>query len=104
MPVSKKRKKKGQRASGPPQPKNQAKPQKLTMQRILLYIISGVMILSLAASFLVGAGGGHNPTNVQAPVQIEGQDNLLDDVEAPASEASESDTEAETEDGGEGDN
>ena len=53
MPVSKKRKKKTY--SGPPPPKGKAaapKKKRITKQQIIIYIISGLMILSLAIGFL----------------------------------------------------
>jgi hypothetical protein len=58
VPVSKKRKKK--KYSGPPPPKGKAaasKPGKITKQKIIIYIISGLMILSLAIGFLASGSG-----------------------------------------------
>ena len=99
MPVSKKRKKKGQKPQGPPVKSGVVAKPKLSKQRILLYIISAVMIISLAASFLVGAGGGHTGVTNQAAPQTSDGNNLLTDPPA-ANAGQEEDTtgvEAETE-------
>lgn len=79
MPVSKKRKKK--RVVGtPPPPKggHQPKP-KITKQRLLLYIISAVMIISLAASFVISSTGRN--TAVPQTQTVDGS-NLLTDPPA----------------------
>ncbi|MEM7346962.1 MAG: hypothetical protein AAF485_22210 [Chloroflexota bacterium] len=85
MPVSKKRKKKTRNQySGPPLPQSALKPKKkITTQTILLYLISAIMIISLAASFLVSGNshGGTAPTQSGASSQqaIDGENNLLTD-------------------------
>lgn len=88
MPLSKKRKKKRQKNYGPPPPKDaRIQKQGLTKQKIIIYIISGVMILSLAASFIIGASGSQPSTNTQQSQGVEQQsvdgDNLLIDTPAP---------------------
>ena len=57
MPVSKKRKKKGTKPSGPPPSKAEVsgKKRKLSRQQILIYIFSALIIISLAASFIIGS-------------------------------------------------
>ena len=60
VPVSKKRKKKTY--NGPPPPKGKSaapKKRKITKQQIIIYVISGLMILSLAIGFLAS---GTRPT------------------------------------------
>lgn len=88
MPLSKKRKKKRQKNFGPPPPKDaRNQSQGLTKQKIIIYIISAVMIISLAASFVIGAAGGHTGATPQQSQGIEQQgvdgDNLLTDPPAP---------------------
>ncbi|MEW5961638.1 MAG: hypothetical protein AB1801_28305 [Chloroflexota bacterium] len=81
MPVSKKRKKKS--FSPPPPPKSGAvavpKKKKLTTQQILIYVISGLMILSLAIGFLVG-----NTRRSQAVPTAAPQSTILLETPAPA--------------------
>ena len=58
MPVSKKRVKKEQRKSAPPAPKSLTPPKKkLTTQQILIYVISALVILSMAIGFLASGSG-----------------------------------------------
>ena len=77
MPVSKHRKKKKQKKSGPPPPKSLATPKKkkLTTQQILIYVISALVILSMAIGFL--ASGGSRRTRVQTTPSPQGQNFLL---------------------------
>ena len=79
MPVSKKRKKK-RVSPTPPPPKggHQPKP-KITRQRLILYIISAIMIISLAASFVVRSTG--RSTAVQQTQAVDSNNPLT----APAS-------------------
>ena len=83
MPVSKHRKKKKQKKSGPPLPKSlTATPKKkLSTQQILIYIISALVIVSMAIGFL--AGGSSRRAGVQPTPSPQGQDLLL---ETPASD------------------
>ena len=93
MPVSKKRKKKNQKPMSPPLPKSvRNQPKKgITWQRVALYVISALMIISLAASFLVSGvtpqHGGAVPQNGGTQVETSG-DNLLDDS-SPAEDVDE---------------
>ena len=69
MPVSKHRKKKKQKKSGPPPPKSTVAPKKkLTTQQILIYVISALVVISMAvgliASGLSRRGGSSQPTSV----------------------------------------
>lgn len=58
VPVSKKRKKKRSYSPPPPKIKTAApKKRKITTQQIIIYVISGLMILSLAIGFLVSGSG-----------------------------------------------
>jgi hypothetical protein len=76
VPVSKKRKKRTY--SGPPPPKNKTPaPKKLTAQKVLIYIISALMILSLAIGFLA-SGSGRQATPTPVP-----QENILVVTPAP---------------------
>jgi hypothetical protein len=64
VPVSKKRVKKDQRKSAPPAPKSLVTPgkKKLSTQQILIYVISALVILSMAIVGLAGAGRPTQPT------------------------------------------
>jgi hypothetical protein len=68
VPLSKKRvKKKEQRKSaGPPPPKSvvQSKKKSLTRQQIAIYVISALIIISMAVGFIVSGMGGGQPTSV----------------------------------------
>ena len=86
---------------GPPPSKNQPanKKRKLTKQQILIYVFSALIIISLAASFLVSSGGSaptQDGDQVAAP--IVGDENILqpeaeqEGDAAPENDASESDT------------
>lgn len=77
MPVSKHRKKKKQKKSGPPPPKSMATPKKrkLTRQQILIYVISTLVILSMAIGFL--ASGSSRRGRVQTTPSPPGQNFLL---------------------------
>lgn len=72
MPVSKKRKKKTY--SGPPLPKGKKatapKKKKITRQQIIIYVISGLMILSLAIGFLASGSGRSQPPPTVAPQEV----------------------------------
>ena len=81
MPVSKKRKKK-QRSSPPPPKSSRAaapKKRKITKQQIIIYVISGLMILSLAIGFLASGSGG---TQVP-PTPVPQEGNILLATPAP---------------------
>ena len=71
MPVSKKRKKK--QRSTPPPPKSSKpiapKKKKISRQQIIIYVISGLMILSLAIGFL--ASGSRRSSVPPTPVPQE---------------------------------
>ena len=97
MPVSKHRKKKKQKKSGPPPPKSLAAPKKkkLTTQQILIYVISALVILSMAIGFL--ASGSSRRTSIQRTPSPPSQ-NLLLGTPAPDNQsgAGENDTTPET--------
>jgi hypothetical protein len=79
VPVSKKRKKK--KSYSPPPPKSKVaapKKKKITTQQIIIYIISALMILSLALGFLL-SGSSTQAVPTPAP-----QDNILLETPAPA--------------------
>ena len=96
VPVSKKRvKKKDQRKSaGPPPPKSQATPKKsLSRQQIAIYVISALIILSMAVGFIVSGMGGGGTAPIEPDVSQEIQQPAPDNAEdteastdAPASE------------------
>ncbi|MDX1521811.1 MAG: hypothetical protein R3264_09305 [Anaerolineae bacterium] len=92
MPVSKKRKKKRSKPAGPP-PKGGFTPKpKITRQRIILYVISAVMVITLVASLILGSGGQQHTGTTQSDQTIETSDgnNLLTDpspVDASSEEA-----------------
>ena len=68
MPVSKKRKKK--QSSGPPPSKTKVatpKKKKLSKQQIIIYVISGLMILSLAIG-LVATGSSRRASAQPTPI------------------------------------
>lgn len=104
MPVSKKRKKKGQKLAGPPQKVGQVPQKKLTKQRLILYIISAVMIISLAASFVVsGSGGGtssqpvpHSDIVTEPPATGSQEENPTSGEGVPADEDGQSQDNGET--------
>lgn len=87
MPVSKKRKKK--QSSGPPPAKNKAavaatpKKKKLSRQQIIIYVISGLMILSLAIG-LIATGS----TRRAQPTPVPQESNLILETPSPDSEQS----------------
>jgi hypothetical protein len=63
VPVSKKRVKKDQRKSAPPAPKTLTPAKKkLSTQQILIYVISALVILSMAIVGLAGTGRSVSPT------------------------------------------
>jgi hypothetical protein len=120
VPVSKKRKKKrANKPSGPPQSKTAiaTKKRKITKRQILIYVFSALIILSFALSFIVGSGGGSSGPAVEGgghsgvpnvsgdggdvlftPVpgedsQVEDDAELEDDAEPQNNTSSESDTE-----------
>jgi hypothetical protein len=77
VPVSKKRKKKKQRKSGPPPPKSLAAPKKkITRQQILIYIISALVIISMAIGFL--ASGSRRSVRTAITPSPQDQNLLLD--------------------------
>jgi hypothetical protein len=92
VPVSKKRKKKRIKPSSPPLPKSElgVKKKKLTRQQILIYIFSALVILSLAAGFVISSVG-------QQPVQPALDQNMLILTPTVQSEESQPETEATTE-------
>jgi cytoskeletal protein RodZ len=92
VPVSKKRKKKGQKSYGPPPPKSVINKKKgLTRQQILIYIISGVMILSLAAGFIVRSSGRTAPqNNTSVPQSVEENSPLIETVTPEESQTQDS--------------
>ena len=71
MPVSKHRKKKKQKKSGPPPPKSMATPKKrkLTRQQILIYVISTLVILSMAIGFLASGIGTSAPDDQSGGIE-----------------------------------
>jgi hypothetical protein len=79
VPVSKKRKKKQRK--GPPPSKSRAVPKKkkITKQQILIYVISGLMIISLAIGFLASGSTRVRPTATPLPQNS----NILLDTPAP---------------------
>jgi len=82
VPVSKKRKKKKSYSPPPPSSKAAApKKKKLTTQQIVIYIISALMILSLALGFLLSGSRRTQVLPTSGP-----QDNILLDTPAPAGE------------------
>jgi hypothetical protein len=72
VPVSKKRKKKTY--SGPPPPKGKKaaapKKKKLSRQQIIIYVISGLMILSLAIGFLASGSRRTQVPPTAAPQEL----------------------------------
>jgi hypothetical protein len=76
VPVSKKRVKKNQKKVAPPAPKalETPKKKKLTTQQILIYVISILVIVSMAIGYLAsGNGRAYQPTptpqsSVETPV------------------------------------
>lgn len=80
MPISKKRKKKRQKSYGPPPPKEVLHQKKgLSRQQILIYVISGVMIISLAASFIVRSSGRATPqNNADVTQSVEGNNSSIE--------------------------
>jgi hypothetical protein len=97
MPVSKHRKKKKQKKSGPPPPKSLAATpkKKLSTQQILIYVISVLVIVSMAIGFL--ASGGSRRARVQPTPSPQGQNLLLETpVPDDQSGVEESDTTPET--------
>ncbi len=83
MPVSKKRKKR-KRSSLPPAKAAVAPKKKITKQQILIYIISGVMILSLAIGFIAS---GRSRVSRQ-PTPVPQGNNLLLETPAPGDDQS----------------
>ena len=85
MPESKHRKKKKQRKTGPPPPKSVVnagpKKKKLTKQQITIYVISALVVISMAVSLLVRGGSNRRPVPTTAPVNVE---NLFTETPAPA--------------------
>ena len=87
VPVSKKRKKK--QSSGPPPAKNKVvatpkKKKKLSRQEIIIYVVSGLMILSLAIGLI--ATGSTRRTQVQPTVTpVTQQNNQTLETPNPAS-------------------
>ena len=88
MPVSKHRKKKKQKKMGPPPPKSVAnagpKKKKLTKQQITIYIISALVVISMAVSLLVRGGSRRTPVPTAAPINVE---NLLNETPSPEGDA-----------------
>jgi len=66
---------------GPPPSKNQVttKKKKLTRQQILIYVFSALIIISLAASFIVGSGrrSTASPSDSQVTAPIGSDENVL---------------------------
>jgi hypothetical protein len=93
VPVSKKRKKR--QKTRPPIPKSKVAPKKkITTRQILIYVISGLMILSLAIGFLAGSGRSSRTVPTSAP---QGNNILLatpapDDQSDEAAEPAESES------------
>lgn len=88
MPVSKKRKKKRIKPSGPPLPKSElsAKKKKLSRQQILIYVFSALVILSLAVGFVISSVGSQ-PVQPGAPGST--QNTLTSTPATPAEETTE---------------
>ncbi len=107
MPVSKKRKKKGSKKPiGPPVSKSEltaGKKKKLTKQQIFIFVFSALIIISLAASFLVGSGssvGPHDGGQVDASGVVEDGNNVFapeNQDAAPEDEMAPHDNTSETE-------
>lgn len=107
MPVSKKRKPKNNKRTTPPQKavtttsgsaaaagkKDDSKKKKLSKQQIAIYVISAVMILSLAVGYLVGnsrSGGRGAPAPTTAPtVATSGETPVPTQAAPPTAESSE---------------
>ena len=98
MPVSKKRKKKQRISPPPPKSSKVAAPKKkkITRQQIIIYVISGLMILSLAIGFLASGSGsssvpptvGPNESNILVATPVP------DDSQSGSDTATGSDTES----------
>lgn|GEM_PF-3070707 len=90
MPVSKKRKsKKNKRSYQPPSKAAAPPPPKITKQKILIYIISALMILSLVGGYLLsGAQSSVTPTPVPR------SDNILQETPASDTESNNAESEA----------
>jgi len=86
VPVSKHRKKKKQRKTGPPPPKSviNAPKKKLSKQQIAIYIISALVVISMAVGLLLSGNSRRAPVPTTAPVDVE---NLLIETPAPGGEA-----------------
>ena len=79
MPVSKKRKKKQRYSPPPPNSKTAPKKKKITRQQIIIYVISGLMILSLAIGYLASGS-----SRTQTPATSAPQDtNIFVDTPVP---------------------
>lgn len=96
MPESKHRKKKNQRKTGPPPPKSVVnagpKKKKLTKQQITIYVISALVVISMAVGLLLSGESRRASVPTTAPIDVE---NLL--TETPASEGNAAPAEATTE-------
>ena len=96
MPESKHRKKKKQRKTGPPPPKSMAnagpKKKKLSKQQITIYVISALVVISMAVGLLASGNSRRTPVPTTAPIDVE---NLL--IETPAPEGGVAPAEATTE-------
>lgn len=95
MPVSKKRVKKNQRKpTGPPISKKELASRKKPMsrQRIAIYVVSALIILSMAISFIVSGLGGGTPSQTGSTDASSGEIILStpapgNDGDAPASDS-----------------
>ena len=88
MPVSKHRKKKKQRKTGPPPPKSMveagSKKKKLNKQQIAIYIISALVVISMAVGLLLSGNSRRTPVPTAAPINVE---NLLNETPSPEGDA-----------------
>jgi len=88
VPESKHRKKKKQRKTGPPPPKSVVnagpKRKKLNKQQIAIYIISALVVISMAVGLLLSGNSRRTPVPTAAPIDVE---NLLIETPAPEGDA-----------------
>jgi hypothetical protein len=83
VPESKHRKKRKQKKAGPPLPKSvtAAPKKKITRQQIAIYVISALVVLSMAVGLLLSGGSSRAPVPTSAPVDVE---SLFTETPAPA--------------------
>jgi hypothetical protein len=90
VPVSKKRKKKQRSSPLPSRSKTAPKKKKITKQQIVIFVISGLMILSLAIGFLAsGSTRSHVP-----PTALPQESNILLDTPVPEDQNNEAENDA----------